>query len=556
MAKGEFEALLALAEDAPPAIAAGDIDGLGAVVTDIAQHTARAADLTGDPIWRVAEVLPWVGPNLEAVRVAAAEASTLSAILPDGLDALARLSDRPTDAMLDVEAMSAAGDVFERVTRESEEAEAALARLRHDQLVGPVANGVAKLQQAVAQVTPVADVLARAGHVLPTTLGADGERTILVMMQNPAELRSGGGITGSFAELSADSGSVSLIRQANSADFPIRETAVADVSDTTTELYGDGVGRYVQNASMTPDYAVTGALVSAWWSGLTGRSPDTVISVDPFVLRALLEVTGPVEMSSGGSLSAENAISALLDDPYRTLSPEAQDGMFSEAVEAVFHRLTSGSVDAIAFARAMEAPVAEGRVSVWSADGDERSLYADTILAGPAARQRAAGDGAFAVYFNDATGGKMAGYLNTSIAAATSSCRPDGFTEVSVSVTIASEAPPEAPDLPFSVTGGGLSGVPAGDIATNVTVTGPADSYAGGVVTGGGLYPATTAIDEDRAATTARIDLSPGETAILDFRFLVRNEVVPEMTVLHTPMVNTPALQIDSRECTAGQLSP
>lgn len=555
-AKDELQSVSALAGVARDAVVAGDATRLAGLVSEIDARAGRAASAASDPVWGAAEVVPGIGPNLRAVRVVAQQLAAVARELPATASAAAALTARPPGALVDPAALSKAAGPFARADDAVTAALKSLDELGDDPLVPPVAEGVDRLRTALAAVAPVTDAASRAAAALPAMLGLDGERTLLVMVQNPAELRTGGGITGTFAELRADGGVLTLVAQADSSAFPGLAAPIAPVPETTTALYGGGVGRFVQNASMTPYFAVTGALASAWWASYTGRTPDTVIAVDPYVLRAVLEATGPVSLASGASLDAGNVIDTLLVAPYLSLSPDQQSGFFSDAMSAVFTRLAVGDVDPVGLVQALQTPVAEGRVSVWSADAAEDAVLSAGPLGGPAARQAAAGPGAFAVYLNDATGAKMARFLDVSIDASVVGCRADDLAEVAVSVTMGSSAPADAATLPISVTGGGLSGVGAGDIGTNVTVSAPVGSFVGAVMVKDQPYPAATAIDAGRASSTARVDLSPAETSTLEFRFFVPRAQASALEVVHTPLINAPKVQVAPSACTPVSPSP
>ena len=71
LAEGELEQLQAIKPALSQAISAHDTGALSAALDDAHDHAARAADLTGDPLWRATEGLPVVGANTAAVRVAA-----------------------------------------------------------------------------------------------------------------------------------------------------------------------------------------------------------------------------------------------------------------------------------------------------------------------------------------------------------------------------------------------------------------------------------------------------------------------------------------------------
>lgn len=546
LVKAEFDAALPIVDGMRDAASNGDFDRVEALAPELEARATAAASLTGDPVWRAAEITPMIGANLTAVRVVSAELERVSGALPVLLDSLEAIAAGGASAVVDIDDLSAAADPLSGAAAELAEASERLGALDTSVLIGPVARGTQQMQEATAMLAPAVATAADIARTLPPTLGEDGPRSLLVMLQNSAELRTGGGITGTFAEIRAESGTLTLVRQADSSSFPARSTPVAPVPESTTALYSDKVGRFVQNTSMPADFDTTAQLASAWWKELTGRTPDTVISVDPFVLQALLSVTGPVDLGGGRTLDAENFVQTLLVDPYLTLDSAQQSALFSAAVESVFARVTAGGLDPVALVQTMSAPVAEGRVAVWSAHAAENDIFRAGILGGPSARQALAGPGAFAVYFNDATGAKLAGYLDVSMSADVLGCHQSGLAVVAVTVTIGSDAPADLGSWPVALTGGGLFGVGAGDIGTNISVSAPPDAYLGGVIVKGEAYPAATATDAGHPSAAARVNLSPGEVNTLEYRFTVPEDAARSIQLIHTPLMNDPAITVES----------
>lgn len=544
MAKGELESAQDLAASLQQSAAELDFAD-EEQIAELALHARRAAELTTDPIWRAAEAIPYAGANLAAVRVVSTGMDQIVTEALEPLMSAARIvstGGRTPDGAIDVDALSRLQGSISQAAAVLDVSAERLEDIDHSAMVEPVREGVDQFSDVLAQVRPAVAALDDVASLLPPLLGADGPRTILVALQNNAELRTGGGITGSFVELSAEGGRVAIRAQADSSHFAARETGILPVPEATAALYGDRVGRFVQNASMTADFGLTADLVSEWWRSLTGRSPDVVVAVDPVVLQAVLRVTGPIQ-AAGQELTADDLVPRLLIDPYLALDSEDQTALFRDTAAAVFARVMSTDVELMALAAALVEPVEQGRVSMWSVHEDEQEVIARTLLAGPAARQAHAGDDAFAVYLNDATAGKMDNFLDVGIGWGVAECRADGHRDVIVSVTLTSMVSPEtAADLPATITGGGWYGARAGDIATNVSVSAPTGSFFGGVTMGGSPIAAAEASDAGFPVASTRVDIAPGTSATVEFRFVSAAPGAVAPVILHTPMLNAPEI--------------
>lgn len=550
MAKSEFDSLARLSAELRSVLTLQDRDTAMPLITEVGEHAARATSLTSDPIWALAEHVPVLGANMATARVAAAQVdAVMRDAVPPVLAAATLLQGAiGEDDRLDVSTFRSLTPELRRAVAVLDSATDSLGAIDQDQVLPQLASGIDELQGAIRTAQPAVDALARGSQVLPTVLGTESPTRILVMAQNNAELRTGGGITGTFIELEVSDSRVRILSQADSSAFQKRVEPEVSLPASTTALYGPAFGGWVQNASMTPDFAVTAAIVQARWQELTGSTPTIIVSVDPVVLGALLEAVGPVHLD-GAELNAENFVERVLIEPYATLDQSAQTALFEAAVTAVVDRLSHGTFEPMTLVDALTGPVERGHISVWSADHAIQTAIDGTALAGPAARHHQAGDTAFAVYLNDATGGKMDVFLEAKMSAATTVCQEDGRRDITVVVELSSDAPVDAASLPFSVTGGGFGGVDAGDISTQITVAAPPHAFFGGVIRDGAIVPSGDVIDAGFPSSTVTLTLKPGESRTAAFRFILNDGATTDPTILHTPMLNAPELTIKPSRC-------
>nr|WP_243847575.1 DUF4012 domain-containing protein [Microbacterium ulmi] len=541
LAKGELEALVPVAGDLVDAADARDLDRLGRAADTLASHASAAWTLTRDPAWGVAQAMPVLGPNFGAVRTVAANLSAVSTSAVGPMLELAADVQHDDDteadgfdlALVERAQQPLAGAASALATADRE-----LSGIHGDQLLAPLADGVSRLSSAIAQASPLVTSLSRAAEVLPGILGAEGARSILFVLQNPAEPRTGGGVTGAFALLEADDGRLSLVAQADSGVFPGRAEPIVPIPDSTVALYGDVVGRFVPNTSMPADFTLAARLASAWWQEHSGTAPDAVVSLDPRVLAALLEVTGPVTLADGSEVDSANLVQRVAVDAYFELDRDAQTEFQQGVTQTVLSHVMSGGIDILAWIEALAPVIDEGRLSVWSAHDDEQRLLADGALAGPAARHTAAGADGFALYLNDATAGKMGIFLEADAGIGSVECRPDGRRDVVVRVLLTNIAPADAgAEFPWWVTGGGLEGTEPGHIALDVTVAAPPGSFFGGVTRDGELAPSTNVVDAGFPSSLARVDIAPGGTTVVEARFTMADPRDVAPVLLTTPLL-------------------
>jgi len=520
LAKGELEAAVPLAQQVREQVVAGDAAAAGKSARELASHAREAAALTSDPIWRAAEIVPLIGPNLAAVRDLAGATNDVAvgAIAPLVNLAGSLRPDlfKPVDGAVPLQPMV---DAQQDVRSADDALDGAAKRVRAidgAQLIGPVAGAVDQLGPVLTETADTVDAARRAIDLLPAMLGASGPRTYLVMFQNPAEPRASGGNPGALALIGTDGGRISLLQQATTADFPRFPEPVLPLPEETAGLYGNLTGRFLQNVTLTPRFELSAALASEMWAQRFGTRVDGVLSIDPVALGYLLAATGPIDLPSGDQLTADNAADLLLNGVYQRYPDGAeQDAFFAAASAAVFERISSGSFDATKLIGALAEAGKERRVLVWSAAEDERALLAGTTLVDllPTKEQQA---DAFGVYINDTTGSKMGYYLDVQAETGVAQCGANGQV-LGLRLTVTNTAPADAAtSLSEYITGGGQAGVPPGNFRFNVAVYTPPGSYTQGVQRDGADLPVQPAVDGDFPLSQFRLDLAPGESTKID----------------------------------------
>lgn len=499
-------------------------DGAAAAATDtltqLQARTTRARELTSDPLWAVAAVLPLIGDDVTAVReVTAVVDDVAQAALPPLVDAAAALDPqalRPVDGAIDLEPLRAAAPRIElahgTMTRARDAADAIELDGVDARLAGPVRDLRAQLHEA----TRTTATAARAAALLPPMLGADGPRTYLVLFQNNAEVRALGGIPGALAVLRADAGRIELVSQASASDLPRFEEPVLPLTEEQRAVYGDRLGGYVQDVTLTPDWDTSAALAREMWRRTTGEQVDGVLSVDPVALSYLLEATGPLPLATGGRLEAGNAVDLLLSQVYsRYARPQQQDLFFAAVAAQVLSALTSGTGEPAALVDQLARAAGERRLLVWSADETENELLAGTVVASPLPDDEAAP--VFGVYLNDGTGAKMGYYLRHHVTL-TRRCPVGAQQQYDVELRLGSTAPADAAALPEYVTGAGVFGVRPGTVRTVVRFYGPAGATMDAMTRDGQPVGYLPQRERGRPVGTVRVDLAPGESTALVLR--------------------------------------
>lgn len=525
LAKGHLDRAVADVGTLRSQLADADTSAAQRTAAHLEHEAGSARSLTGDPIWGAAETLPFVGPNLRAVRdvTVIVDDVTRGAVSPiaRAVGGLGTHSFTPKDGKLDLAPLVKAQPAVDRATKTLTQADADAGAIDTTATLSPVTSAVNQLQNALQSAADQVATADRVVQLAPAMLGNRGERHYVLLFQNNAELRAGGGIPGAVALLTVDDGSIHLQNQAAASTFGPFTEPVLPLAPDTASLYGDITGQYMQDVTLTPRFDVSARLAREMWRRKFGQQVDGVLAVDPVTLSYILRATGPVQLPTGDTLTSDNAVKLLLNDVYAKYpNPAAQDLFFASAASAVFDKVSAGAFDTKQFIAALTQGTTEGRLRLWSADANEQRRIVGTPLAGAlptvsrATRQ-------FGVYLNDGTGSKMDYYLEKTVSVGASICRKDGRPTSVVEVMIKNTAPADAAtSLPEYVTGGGAFGTPPGLMKTLIAVYAPTNAVYLGSTQDGKQVGVQTTSDGGHPVAQLSTLLGPGQSTTFRVAFL------------------------------------
>lgn len=422
------ESLLAARWDADrlrTAVEAGEQQQAERSLGRLQERAAEAEDRTDGPILAALTWLPLIGDDLAGVRAASA---AVSVVAERGLPPLVAASADvtagtflPRDGRFPLARIAGLQDPLAESGRAFDDARGTLAAEDPSSYVGPLASAYDDLAAQVGDGAEALAVAETASVLLPSMLGADGDRSYIALFQNNAEIRSLGGIPGAASLLVADEGRLEMGRQ-TPALLPA-ESPVLELTREEKNLYGQQPAIYFQDITLIPDFPRVAELAAAHWQRAQGDQVDGVVSMDVVALSYLLEGTGPVTVD-GVEIRADNAVDVLLRDTYQRLDPVGQNVFFAKVARAVFERMTSGDGDSQVLLRSLIRGVDEGRLMVSSFDEDDRDLIEGTQIASELAGPDDPPE--LGIYLNDGTRSKLSYYLDYEVTELT--CDPEAGT--------------------------------------------------------------------------------------------------------------------------------
>lgn len=538
--RAHLEAAMGDVQTVQQSILAQDPAAATEAVARLAQETNEAVKPTQGRLWALAEMVPWVGSNLSAVRQVAEVTDSLVTDVVTPATQLDLGALAPSGGRIDVAALTGLSTVVDGVAAGADRASSAIGKIDKSGLIDQVSSGVVRLEDALATLndtlSPVHDILG----ILPEALGAEEPRDYLVMFQGNSEARSLAGNAAVFIVIHVDNGAISITQHVDSSDFrqPVDEPVVP-LDPEAVAIYGDKIGRYTPDFTMVPDFPAATGILQGWWDRDVKTDVDAYISMDPVALSYLLAVTGPVALPGGETLTAENAVPLLLNEAYfRYENPLMQNAFFGAAADAVFTALTNGAGSPTGLISALSRAADEGRLLYASDDPDEMALVASSRMSGQMPTTDDDGP-LIGVYANDNTASKKSYYLDMSIAA----CTAEGAARASVKLKSSLDEA-EAARLPYYIAGPYFA---PGEISTYVVLYGPVGSTFTSVeVDGQGVTPLTAGQHLGRPAVKVGVLNTFVSEHVIDVRFDGVPTGEEDLDVWHTPMTRATPVELST----------
>lgn len=370
-----------------------------------AQSAQQASELTGSiagelssPLWMAASIIPVYGQDISGMRdlmTALDDAfdeglvpltKTLEANPPDSLIS----ADRRINVAAVTQLLDAVQDAAPSMQKCADVAES-LPEMHIEQLKSVVDPAKEKLTIINATFQKAAALAPVAGPVL----GANGNRTYLIVAQNSAELRSSGGFPGSMGTLEIRDGEIILNDFSKVYDV-LTDTNPSSVSITDEEyaLFGAASMDCPRDAGIDPDFTRVASIWAASYEERNVAHLDGVISITPSVVQDILAIVGPVTLSDGTELTGSNATKVLQSDIYWKYLAEGADpdgtggavtdALFAQAAHEIFNKLFSNlNADTlIKFASCMAKDMEDRTVMFWLTDEGEQAILASLDCSG------------------------------------------------------------------------------------------------------------------------------------------------------------------------------
>ena len=358
-----------------------------------------------------------------------------------------------------------------------------LASARSPWLVAPVGDRVDQLADDVDELVEQTDRAVTAVQLAPSMLGRDGPRTYFVAFTTPAEARGLGGYMGTWAELRADDGRLTVVRTGQTGELTGAMRAAPPVLDGPEDYlarygrFGAGVDGepvaidFWSNVTMSPDFPSVTEVFAQLYPASGGREIDGAIAVDVESIARFLELTGPIQVEGPDGtirLTSSDAVQYLLRDQYTEIADDAtRDAVLEAITTQLINDVFDGDLPGPrALAATLGPAMAQGRVVVWSRHPADQPLLERLEIDGGLPPPGVDG---LAVVSTNAGANKLDAYLRRSITYDAIVDEDTGRIQAAVTIRLANDAPT---DLPADA-GGNPFGLPPSTNRQYVSVYSP-----------------------------------------------------------------------------------
>jgi len=424
---------------------------------DVAESELRQASRrVSSPLMKPALLVPVAAQHVRAASTALSQGSIIAESAATAVRDANVNELRFRQGEFDLNALASMAEPLDTVATRLAQSVAVIRNDRSKWLLPPVDKQLGLLEDEVADVLPEAQVAAEAAAVLPAMLGSEAERRYLVLVGSPAEAREFGGFVSGYGLIAVNGGALDLLESGSVNDLigQGKQDVLDEPLSYPVEFRNADPTTYPQNLTSTPNIQLVARAVRDVFPELAGAPIDGVIYLDPFVLAAMTEFTGPLEVRAlDRSLDRDGVVEFLFDGQYRELDGRAERfsaiGELAKTTAARFQGVDLPGPERLG--RILGPLARAGRLQIVSYDDRENeflwSVQLQRVFGLPQ------GLDSFAVVHTNGAPSKLDLYLRRQVRydAVKNS---DGSLDIEVEVDLRSEIPADAPAITFGETDG------------------------------------------------------------------------------------------------------
>ena len=328
--RGQVETGITQAENGVTAVEQGD-QPLALTLLEAAQTDFEAAhDRLSGPLTWAARWVPVTAQHSRALETAAAQGTTLAGtaartVVQADVDKI-----RGQNGELDLELVQAVNAELTLANGTLAAAQTSLRKVNTPWLLPLLSSRLESVNEELVATAADIDLANHGTAVLPNMFGANGLRRYIVLFIQPSESREFGGLVGAYGLLEADQGRFQLTESGSiNTDLGFGTATFTDPGSFPESFVLAGPSLNPQNLTATADLPTIAAAIQdliPQWRQNPDFQIDGVITIDPYALAGMLELTGPLAVEGlDQPIGADNVVDFLLRDQYLEFDPFDRD---------------------------------------------------------------------------------------------------------------------------------------------------------------------------------------------------------------------------------------
>ena len=552
-----LQGTLAEVDNLRAAAANKDLGALSVSIGKAADAIEMADASAKDPLVQLFSNTPIIGNDIKAVSVVASDGRMVMLAAEEVTLVASQLikAGIGKEAIQDSALVSSLRDGMSQMDLAVQKLNTDLQAIDETQLHFGLDTRIKSAKEAVSSFAIASSRLTPLVQVGTTVLEQKGQKRWFISIQNLAELRGTGGITGAFAVITTNNGKMKL--EEYGSDKVLLSDGRIDYASFPEELrnlWGVDLADWRDiNASAHAPYGAR--LLADGWEQLRGQKVDGVMFIGQGVVSQLSGAVGPIE-TRGVTVDKDNAVDFFAKEIYaKFTNVKDKDDVVGELAKEMFSRLVDGKVSGGGLFAAAANDKTGDRVMAWSRDKATQQIFSKYQVSGEV--PTAFGPHVF-VTVNNAGGNKLDAYTTLKADYLLGICNVDTFTgyqgrKSRVTVEVTNSSPKGLPayvDMRLDDSFGEAR--PKGSNRLLVTIYGPVSSEAESLTVDGVEDFAINGMDRNRPLWIFDLQMLPGTTreVVLNLVEPINDdnmEPVPSKQILTGPvMLNAPTLSSSS----------
>lgn len=177
--------------------------------------------------------------------------------------------------------------------------------------------------------------------VLPPAVGANGPRTYLLVVLNPAELQGAGGSALNMTTVRFVRGHMTIEQSGATADLTVGN-ALIRWKHVPEDPWLHGPNNFGA-ADRSPDFRTSGAELMRAYAAQFHKQVDGVVALDPIAMQSLMPQIGSFTTPGFGVITNDNLAKTVLIDAYVKYPDPAVRRQYNQALlQSLMHRIVGG----------------------------------------------------------------------------------------------------------------------------------------------------------------------------------------------------------------------